>query len=304
MDDDPYDLMADAMQEAADDYHRQRVEEEHGEEIRESVDRRELLALMSRQHSAEWPKVERELAKAEERLKDGEYEEAIFHAGRAFDGYIGSVCIDPIRTQMIAKFERLLPDVSDDDVLKQVNGMVGGAIFTSFAISTATEDQTSAEDLLRRFRDFIGTRDKYGVWQLRNPIFHTTDTTDAGRAKSFLSHVNDLLADISAPLRAIAEERERQRTAEYFSPAHIFVLQTLAPIFEQDKDASLGSFEWPKPSGCTIGEVQAALYGMWGDGFVERTHGGLDEHWKLTPKGYGHWKRDIQPQLDGRDQSP
>jgi hypothetical protein len=300
MDDDPYDLMGDAADEARDDYYRARVEEESGEEIRDSVDRRELLQLMLLKHVDDWPKVERELAKASKRLKDGEYEEAIYHASRAFDGYVDGVFIGPIRRQIVGKFERLLPNVTADGVLKQVNGMTGGSTFTSYAMSAAVEDEASAQALVAQFRDFIGSRDKYGVWQLRNALFHTTENTDAGRATSFLRAATDLLVEMSAPFRAMAEERERRREAEYSSAPHIAVLQILAPVFEGDKSASLDVFEWPKPSGCSMSEVHSELYTMLGDGFVERTHGGLDEQWRLTPKGYGHWKREVEPKRNDR----
>lgn len=167
--------------------------------------------------------------------------------------------------------------------------------FASFAISAAVEDKATADALVERFRAFVGTRDKYGEWQERNPIFHTTKRTDAGRARAFLGQVHDLLKQISSPLQSIVDQQEAQRKAEHASPAHVFAAKTLAELFEHDQRVALSYFDWPKPTDCGPYEAQTALYKMLNEGFVERTSGGLDERWKLTPRGYGHWLRDVKP---------
>lgn len=168
-------------------------------------------------------------------------------------------------------------------------------MFASFAISAAVEDKATADALVERFRAFIGTRDKYGEWQERNPIFHATKRTDFGRGRAFLGQVYDLLKQISPPLQHIVDEQEAQRKAEHASPAHAFAATTLAELFEHDQRAALGYFDWPKPTDCEPHEVQTALYKMLNEAFVERTSGGLDERWKLTRRGYGHWLKGVKP---------
>lgn len=293
--DDPYDLEADARREEQDDYYREQVEAEYGEEIRDSVDREDLVSGMAQRHSEEWSRVAYELKKAEKRLNEGEQEEAIFHASRAFDGYIGAVCVGPIREQIVAKFERLLPNVTEGDILKQVTGLGGGMTFASFAISAAVEEKVTADAVVERFRLFIGTREKYGEWQERNPVFHTTKRTNVGKAKAFLTQIGELLGQISSPLQRIVDEREARRKLEHASPAHVFAAKTLAELFEDDQGASLTDFEWPKPTNCEPCEIQNALHKMLQEGFVERMSGGADGRWKLTPRGYGHWRKDLKP---------
>jgi hypothetical protein len=297
-DDDPYDVASDAADDDRYNYFRDQIVEQDGAEIRDEVEREELLAEIADAYETERTEADHAIAKAQQRLREGEYAESIFHAARGFDQFINEVFVTPIREHLLYKFRQLLPNTGESDILKEVNGVVGGARFASYAIAAAMNNADDSKKALAAFESFIGNREKYGIWQERNAVFHTTAASDAGRAGAFIATASDVISAISAPLRQRSDEASGKLKIEDFAPVRIYVLKKLSARFVIDQSAGANASDWNDiPESLSRGEVQEDLRRLSARGFA-RHHGAyFDEQWTLTGRGFGYWKREIEPNL-------
>jgi len=277
----------DARYEAAFDY----AVDERGEEVERERERRALDEATARIHEEIWPGVESALAKARLRAASGDWDEAVFHAARAFDFYIRTVLVAPIRSLVAARFSRGLTNIVEvqmDDVLKTVKEVRGGKQFAAYALQAVAFDgaEVVSQDLAR----FMERPAVDGGWDYRQVAMHETTEITAARGGAFVQSVDDIIGRIAIPLaRRYAELMQADHDAE-FAPNRVAVLLHLAATFKEDPTKATDSW--------TFEERGVDLHQLLWPGYVERVSGGLLTSWRLTGRGYGYVRKVIQPHVE------
>lgn len=110
-------------------------------------------------------------AKAHRRLSEREFEEAVFHAGRAFDGYVKNVLVMPLRVALIERLQRFMPEsfpLKEDSLFKSISGLGNGSAFAEYTVSlVATSPQLIIEQLRALINGGAGPS-----WRERDRSFH------------------------------------------------------------------------------------------------------------------------------------
>lgn len=288
-------LEADADDEARHDAQLEDIRTNHGLEIRDEIERDSVLDSASFAHATEWADTERALHKAHKRLSDGEWEEAVFHAARAFDGYVQSVLARPMRNQTIERLERALSDVfSSDEMEAGLQRMTGAGSALLWAAAIVAHLDID-DKIVERFKMFV--RNKLGVkWKLRNDICHTAISTEETTARSFVQTVKELLEPVATQLHRRYEALRHAEQIATLNPARVYALQRLANFYDIDPAANhdLSEIvELDAPKG-----IDGALWRLLGQGYVYRNR--LDvfsDSWRLTSQGRGHYRVAVEPHL-------
>jgi hypothetical protein len=209
----------DFADEARDDYlyeqYGPQYADDHRAEIAQDAVTSGLYVAILEAHSDNYVAATAQLEKAKVRLGTGDWDEAVFHAGRALDGYTRAVFIEPFRERMLQPFHEAFPHVpvTDGSVIKSVTGLGNSSGFLYFGIA-ATADENDATALIKDLTKFL--HDKAGgAWNARNQAAHSLHDPAEAEAQAFLDRVSDFLKRLAAPLEeGLARNAEMRRKAE------------------------------------------------------------------------------------------
>lgn len=293
-DDDPYDLSADAADEAAFDAMYERIRDEFGSEIAEDLDRNELLDDVAWGHSEWWARCEAAICKADERLSEGQWEEAVFHAARSFDAYLKNVLCDPVRAQVVARFERAMPPfikVKDDLVLKSVTGAGTAAIFAMYSASEILNGVASREAILDALNDFLKADGTKSNWHYRDRVIHAPIQADQTLARRLVETVRAFLEHFYGPIEGRLCDLREQEHERKFNPSRVEALRKLVEAYDANPD------EWVEVSD---GMLTRPLFELRAHNFVElreKQNVFSPMQWRATQEGEQYWHQEIEPHL-------
>jgi hypothetical protein len=155
------------------------------------------------------------MSKANLRLASGDFEEAVFHASRAFDGYCRGVFVEPLRERVFEPLAEALPHAARSltRILKSPTGFGGFADFLQIGIA-ATADPATIDDLWNNLSTFLNGGDRGVTWQLRDTNSHSVKQIDEAQAHAFVDKVQSLFGRLTAPIvKAVSEIDERYEAA-------------------------------------------------------------------------------------------
>jgi hypothetical protein len=279
--------------------------EEHGFEIAEELETAEMLAPVLKAHGEHWPSTAQVFSIAERRLAEGANEEAIFHAGRALDGYVRSVLTDPIRGVISDRIARSIPNdfaIKENHILAPLRGLEGALPFAAYAIGLLAENPSDAASTSKSLRDLVrGTGSGSAIWSLRNRLFHSPISANSPDAESMVKAVGSLLSWISGSIARQLKREAEEREKEEFSPER---LEPLAFLFQLSKLApTMGSPDYK----ISVDSVRArtrldrGLTSLVAGGFVERIRDEIfGTVYRLTELGREYYEGRIAARLDER----
>ncbi|MBV8748976.1 MAG: hypothetical protein JO103_04610, partial [Candidatus Eremiobacteraeota bacterium] len=94
------------------DYLYEKIGSQYTEEHDDRITRKGLTSIVAsaavEAHVQSIDAAEKQIRQAYERLAEGRWDEAVFHAGRAFDGYATDVFIAPFHTLALRPFQEAL----------------------------------------------------------------------------------------------------------------------------------------------------------------------------------------------------
>ena len=173
---------------------------EHAEEIAQDFQTSGVINAATDSHEKHIGSARAQIEKAKGRLESGDWDEAVFHAARAIDGYLTQVFLLPFRTQILKLFRGAFPHVkiSDDSLLGAATGLESSAKFIYVGIA-ATHDAKEAAALVGELRKLLGD---HGTWPVRNDTLHTIADPTEEQARAFVDQMDGLLNRLAAPLDA------------------------------------------------------------------------------------------------------
>jgi hypothetical protein len=179
--------------------------DDHAAEIAQDYQASGLQNVTPRTHRELYPPAQAELVKAKARLADGEYDEAVFHAGKALDGYASAVFIAPIRELLVEPLRNAFPHarMKTDTILGKVTGLESGFKFARVIIA-ATRDQHQTGTLISELQRFIDN-DAEGNWFTRNATVHQLRELKEAEAASFIANAEAFLERLADPLEAVVQ---------------------------------------------------------------------------------------------------
>lgn len=181
---------------------------EHAEEIAQDFQTSGVINAAIDSHEQRIGSAKAQIEKAKGRLGSGDWDEAVFHAARAIDGYLTQVFLIPFRTRILEPFRTAFPHmkISDNSLLGMLTGLESSAKFIYVGI-TATRDAKEAEALNGELRKLINEK---GNWPIRNATFHTLTDPSEEQARAFVDQMDALLNRLAAPLDATVKAAAEQ----------------------------------------------------------------------------------------------
>ncbi|MGC2651329.1 MAG: hypothetical protein WA304_11055 [Candidatus Cybelea sp.] len=302
---DEYDIANDAGEEAFYDEMYAEFKREHAAEIADDITTGEVVGAALAAHKEWWPLAEGSLIKARDRLAQTEWAEALFHAGRAFDGYVQNVLVSPLRVAFVERLERFMPPafpLKEGNLFKSVRGLGNAAAFAEYTISVIAKTNDDAEAIIRDFRSLLGHRKGVPPWQDRDRAFHAPIEVTKVTARTLLERAEAILTAVVTDMTRLLAAEEESRTRLEFSSARVQTLHALATMFDADRNASLEDYRIPSRSDA-IEDRGAALGALLGLGYVE----GIDDReaafpfprikYRLTEQGRRYYEAAIVPRL-------
>jgi len=204
----------DFSDEARDDYlsatYGPQYAEEHAEEIAQDVLTSDLHQAILESHRLNYRLALIRLEKAQARLHAGNFDEAVFHAGKALDGYARAVFVDPFRERMVQPFYQAFPHVNVKDklIIKSVLGLGTATGFLYFGIAATTE-KADAIRLIEDLKKFLGA--EKSPWKARNQVVHELHDPLDDECRVLVESVADFLIRLAAPLEATLAKNDALR---------------------------------------------------------------------------------------------
>lgn len=140
------------------------------------------------------------LAKATQRLAEGNLDEAVFSAFRALEGYCTRVFIVTLHEVLTAPFSKTLPHIR-----LNANDLLGDSLrekqkfITLGLIAVASLDDV--KKIATKLNRYIGDGKDSG-WKLRNRVFHSFFVPDPATAKTAIESARQMLDAIRQPVQA------------------------------------------------------------------------------------------------------
>jgi len=300
-----YDIANDAAEEAFYDEMYAEFKREHAAEIADDITTGEVVGAALAAHKEWWPLAEASLIKARERLAQTEWAEALFHAGRAFDGYVQNVLVSPLRVAFVQRLERFMPPafpLKEGNLFKSVRGLGNAAAFAEYTVSVISKANDDAAATIRDFRSLLTYRKGVPSWQDRDRAFHAPIEVTEGTARTLLERAEAILTAVVADMTRLLAAEEESRARLEFSPARVQTLHALATMFDADKNLGLEDYRIPSRSDA-IEDREAALGALLALGYVE----GIDDRepdfpfprikYRLTERGRRYYEETIAPRL-------
>lgn len=188
-----------------------RFRHEHGEEIADEITTGETIDEVIHAHKEWYPLVQASLQKAHERLAQAEYAEALFHLGRAFDGYIQNVLVAPVKLSFVLRMQEFMPGdfpIKIGSIFKSVSGLGSATAFANYTISLLAPTRAEAEAIIRRLQQFMGQAGDGPSWRDRNMAFHAPIGVSRETPEALLEHAEAILNPIIANVRRISDEKQ------------------------------------------------------------------------------------------------
>jgi hypothetical protein len=285
---------------------------DHADEIADEITVGEVTSAVLVAHSEWWPRVSASLEKAKTRLVESEFEEAVFHAGRALDGFVLNVLVFPLTAALVERFERFMPDgfpIKEKDIFKGVTGLGNSAAFAEYTASLVTRNPEAAERVIREMRSLVREGGDKAVWRQRDRIFHAPVLADEALARDMVDRITHLLLDLVWDLDRLDADEKRKAERKEFSAGRIEMLRALAVLRKRDKDAALRSYEVPLTSYEARNEREEALRSLLSVGYIEAvkvdddgfpSRYSSDVRYRLTDAGNAYYDERVAPLLPSR----
>src|SRR5579864_2766474 len=135
------------------------------------------------------------MRKARDRLAAGENEEALFHAGRAFDGYVKNVLVTPLRAALVERLQRFMPHdfpLKQNDLFKSVTGLGVASAFAEYTISLITPNNSDTEAIIKELRELLNGGNGPS-WRERDRAFHAPVEVERSVAETLVERAASIL---------------------------------------------------------------------------------------------------------------
>lgn len=301
------DIADDAMRDEADEQSYKRFRRDHEDEIADEITTGEVLSAIAAAHTEWWERTEAEIAKAHRRIADGEPDEALFHVGRAFDGYIKNVLVAPLKGAVAERFERFMPSgfpIKEDSIFKSVTGLGNAAAFAEYSVSLVVKKIEDAEAIIKAMRKLINGGGPEPTWRERDRAFHAPIEVKQDLATALLAAAESILGDIVRHVAVRVEEDSAARERREFSRARIEILRDLSQAFDVDAESLVNELEL-RLSYDAMEEAAEALWALTALGHIERFEY-EDPEWpfsrhellvRLTSQGRNYYEEKVAPRM-------
>jgi hypothetical protein len=232
----------DGAEEAYLEHMEQMFRRDHGDEIADEITTGEVIAHALDAHRKWWIPAQHGIDKSRKRLEDREFEESLFHIGRAFDGYSHNVLVKPLRAAVVERFLRSMPakfQMKEGAIFRSVNGIGSGQAFAEYTLSLIAETPANAEVLIGEMHGLFGGADGASGWDIRNRAFHAPISVPENVAMSILERAEVLLKKVAGNMERLAAAEAAEREKHEFSVARLETLHSLAMAFDQDRKTDL-----------------------------------------------------------------
>lgn len=200
------------------DYLYEEIGPQYAEEHGDRITREQLSSIVASAavdaHVTCIDAAEEQMRQAHQRLAEGRWDEAVFHAGRALDGYATDVFITPFYTLALGPFQEALPHakISETAIFGEVHGLESGAKFVYIGIAV-TADKDDAMQLMGDIKALLKKPKATNpvTWEIRNSTLHSVTDPAPENAQAFVEKIAGLLARLSAPLKVLAAEADAAR---------------------------------------------------------------------------------------------
>ena len=277
---------------------------EYSDEIADEITTGEIVAAVISAHAEWWPRTEAALLKARVRQGEASNEEAVFHAGRALDGYVKNVLIIPLMGALVERFERFMPagfPIRQSDFFKSVTGLGSSAAMAEYTLSLVSSDPGT---IIRNLRALLGGGEN-SHWRQRDRAFHAPTDVSAEIAKAIIDAAETILVALAADLERLSEKDRQERERIEFSNARMQTLRFLAVVYDEEPDALLE--EGHLPRNYDNHERLSETLGIFvARGFVERLQsegggwGRPEFLYRMTPEGRAYFGTEVEPRLAQR----
>ncbi len=276
--------------------------QEYGEEIAEDRAANEVIVGVVAAHRIWWPRAQAAVDKAKRRFADAEYDEAVFHIGRAFDGYIKNALVEPVRAVFVERFRRSLPagfPVKADTLFKSISGLGGTLAFAAYTIALVSRTQQAAEAIIEPTKLLVNGGGAGPTWTERDRAFHAPIDVDEPTARGLLERAEAILTAIVTEVEHRVREEEQAKERVEFSPARVEILGILAAMYDADGSRKIEGFRIPLPYNAASDRT-AALASLEEQGYVQRIDGDWSSSgaYRLTPDGREYFRTSVEPRLD------
>lgn len=189
--------------------------QENREELKATFDTDAYHESVLAAHLALFPEAEAELKKADQRLVEGEFAEAAFHASRALEGYVRGVYLGPLIHVMTAGIAAGLKTPTEIARRFVPNQVKDAAALLTLGLSVFYAEEAKINE---RRKVILGAFAPEGPWRLRNEVDHTLEKLDQARATEIVRHAHERLPSIASVPILIFQEREEAAKKRLANP--------------------------------------------------------------------------------------
>jgi hypothetical protein len=300
----PYDYN-DAIEEAF--YRRQEAEFRrlHSDTIADEVTNGEIIDAVLVAHR-EWAvRVSESLVRARRRFEQGEFAESLFHAGRAFDGYVLNVMVLPLKGTVVGRFARFMPanlPMRAADIFKHTSGFSSALGFAEYTASLTSRVQADAQWLIEELRSLANGGNGLPNWDSRNRAFHAPIEVPEAEARALLERVERVSSVFIQNADRLIEQQRRELEVQEFSAARIEALHWLARGYDADPQASVRVSQIAQ-SLDAIEDQATTFHALHDLGYIEMVpnpqHARGQPTYRLTQQGRAYYQDEIIPRLPG-----
>ncbi|MBV8369676.1 MAG: hypothetical protein JO036_12225 [Candidatus Eremiobacteraeota bacterium] len=288
-----------------DEFHR-----DHADEITDEITTGEVISAVLVAHREWWPSVSASLDKAKKRLSECEFEEAVFHAGRALDGFVRNVLVIPLTAALVERLERFMPasfPIKEGEIFKSVTGLGNSSAFAEYTVSLVMQTHKDAERTIREMRSLVREGGDRALWRQRDRIFHAPVPAEESMVSDMVGRITALLSDLVRDLDRLNAAERKEAERKEFSAGRVETLHALALLRSKDPEAALKSYDIPLTSYDARNERLEALSNLVSLGYVEtvKVDDGFppqfsDKSYRLTNAGIAYYNERVGPRLASR----